>query len=258
MGTTAELVLVDFHGDTLEAVKADGKAWVSLRRCCECLGVDVESQRKKLAAKSWATAAEITAVAQDGKQRELTMIDLKTLSMWLATIDERKVAAAVRTKLVRYQSECATVLERHFFPKPADDKVRPVADIDLELLIQQQESNLAVMRSLQLTRRQLTAVETEVEDVRTVAEQASRRATAALQTAEQNCGWFTVLGYANLTGRRITREEAARAGRVISRRMRLAGMTKQTAVDTRYGHVGQYPEKMLERYFDDLDAGFYE
>ncbi len=46
------------------------------------------------------------------------MISLKSLPMWLATIDERKVKPDTRPKLVRYQKEVARVLTEHFFPSP--------------------------------------------------------------------------------------------------------------------------------------------
>jgi hypothetical protein len=122
---SGELLTIDFYGDTLEACQRDGKVWVSLRRLCENLGVELESQRRKLNAKSWATTGEITAVAEDGKQRAVTAIDLETIPLWLATIDERKVAPDVRPKLVRYQREAARVLADHFFRRPAPPGLTP-------------------------------------------------------------------------------------------------------------------------------------
>jgi hypothetical protein len=43
------------------------------------------------------------------------MIDLESLPMWLACIDERKVPEHVRPKLIRYQKEVKSVLAAHFF-----------------------------------------------------------------------------------------------------------------------------------------------
>ncbi|MBN9119053.1 MAG: hypothetical protein J0I06_07820 [Planctomycetes bacterium] len=74
---------------------ADGKVWVSLRRCCENLGLDVENQRKKLRAKAWAVAVENTATDPDGKTYTVTCVDLDTLPGWLFSIDPRKVKEEV-------------------------------------------------------------------------------------------------------------------------------------------------------------------
>lgn len=111
----ASVVSVPFHGDTLEAVQTgDGKIMVSIKRVCESLGIDVEGQRKKLATCEWATTEFISAVAQDGKQRRLAMIDLESLPMWLATITASKVKAAVRPKLLQFQREAHKVLAAWF------------------------------------------------------------------------------------------------------------------------------------------------
>ena len=70
----------------------DGVVWVSVKRVCEALGVDERSQMRKLGERSWATAVQKAAVAHDGALRQVTMVDLDTLGMWLATIDERRVS----------------------------------------------------------------------------------------------------------------------------------------------------------------------
>src|SRR5690606_671035 len=93
----------------------DGKVWVSLRRCCESLGLSIEGQLKKLKGKAWATMNEKFTVAEDGKQRSVACIDLGTLPGWLFSIDPRKVKEDVREKLALYQKEAALVLAEHFF-----------------------------------------------------------------------------------------------------------------------------------------------
>jgi len=73
------LVKINFYGDKLEAVEEDGKVWASLIRFSDNLGIDPDGQRCKLKDKAWATIVTVTMVAEDGKQREVTMIDLDTL-----------------------------------------------------------------------------------------------------------------------------------------------------------------------------------
>lgn len=110
------LVHVPFHGDTLDATRdASGRVWVSLRRCCDNLGLAVQSQLTKLKGKAWACVTEIVMQAPgDTQSRAHACIDLETLPGWLFSIDARKVAEGAREKLSRYQREAARVLAEHF------------------------------------------------------------------------------------------------------------------------------------------------
>lgn len=138
--------VVKFHGDEIEATLIDGEVWVSLRRCCEAVGLSVAAQIVKLKAKSWAGVAEI-ATRDEGSnlQRITTMIDLDTLGGWLFSIDERKVKVEVRDKLVRYQKEAVKVLRRHFF---GDAAKPPLGDTKTTSLPAEDESRLLVARAL--------------------------------------------------------------------------------------------------------------
>lgn len=122
-----ELVKVQFQGDTLDALKDDaGVVWVSLRRCCENLGVSTQGQLKKLKSKAWAVINEKFMTGPDGKAYAVVMLSLESVPMWLATIDARKVEGHVREKLAVYQKRCAAVLAEHFLtrkaaPEPSTD-----------------------------------------------------------------------------------------------------------------------------------------
>lgn len=110
------LARVPFYGETLDAVKtADGKVWVSLRRCCENLGLAMEVQLRKLKGKAWACMTEmVMQIPGDAQSRSYAMIDLETLPGWLFSIDARKVSEHTREKLAKYQREAARVLAEHF------------------------------------------------------------------------------------------------------------------------------------------------
>ena len=115
---TSQLVLVPFYGDVLEATQDDaGAIWVSLRRLCDNLGIDVENQRKKLAAKRKPVTVMITVTASDGKNYSTSMIAYRAIPLWLATISPNKVKPEVRPKLERYQDEVEQVLADHFLGK---------------------------------------------------------------------------------------------------------------------------------------------
>jgi hypothetical protein len=109
------IVKFDFHGDMLDVVRDEAGVWVSVKRVCEPLSVDPDTQAKKLREKAWATTALKTVVAEDGKTREMFCVALDSLPMWLATIEPSRVAERVRPKLGLFQRECARVLRDHFF-----------------------------------------------------------------------------------------------------------------------------------------------
>jgi hypothetical protein len=110
----SEIIHVPFQGDDVLTVEVGGKAHVILKPALEMIGLDFDSQRQKLGGKSWATTVLVTAVAEDGRARQMLAADVRTFLMLLATIDERRVAEHVRPKLVAYQREVADVIAAHF------------------------------------------------------------------------------------------------------------------------------------------------
>lgn len=108
------LIKVPFHGDTIEAVAKDGPWMASLRRMCENLDVDYWTQLRKLKEKPWATVVIMPMVGADGKNREMAMIDRRTMTMWLANINPGKVKPELRSKIEAYQCEAADALDKYF------------------------------------------------------------------------------------------------------------------------------------------------
>lgn len=101
-------------GSPIMAVQHDGTEWAAVRPICDALGIDSKSQRAKLHGKNWATGVIITSVGADGKSREMYMVDRRTLTMWLATIDTNRVSEAARPTLEAYQLEAANALDSYF------------------------------------------------------------------------------------------------------------------------------------------------
>lgn len=109
-----EIVRIPFHGDDVLAVDVDGKPHIILKPALESIGIDPWTQTEKLRTRSWATTSQRLVVAADGKPREMVTCDVRTFLMLLATIDERRVAADVRAKLVAYQAEVADAIEQYW------------------------------------------------------------------------------------------------------------------------------------------------
>ncbi|MCH6197481.1 phage antirepressor N-terminal domain-containing protein [Corynebacterium mastitidis] len=111
---STQLVSIPFHGSTVQAVDIDGKPHVVFRPIPESLGLDADSQMKRLRRRSWATTVKTAGVGADGKSREVVAVDLRTLTMWLATIDENRVSEEARPLVVAYQAEIADVIESYW------------------------------------------------------------------------------------------------------------------------------------------------
>lgn len=112
---TAAVERVKFYGEEIEATRSDGAVWVSLRRCCESLGVDYASQYTKLKKKRWCRIVLNAIPDARGRSQDTVMIHVDSLPMWLATIEPSRVLPQLRDWLVKWQVEAAAVLRDHFY-----------------------------------------------------------------------------------------------------------------------------------------------
>jgi hypothetical protein len=92
----------------------DGREWAALKPMCETLGIDHATQLRKLQRRSWAVVGQKPMTAPDGKSYQTTVIDSHTIPLWLATIDENRVAPEAKSKLIAYQREAAEALDAYF------------------------------------------------------------------------------------------------------------------------------------------------
>lgn len=110
-----QLVTIPVPGTSnpIMAVQHDGTEWASITHVCDALGIDSKSQRRKIQGKSWACGVMMTLQVA-GQNREVFMVDRRTLTMWLATIDTNRVSEAARPTLEAYQLEAANALDAYF------------------------------------------------------------------------------------------------------------------------------------------------
>lgn len=109
-----EVPTIPFCEADIQSVQCDGEPYVVFRPLVESIGLDYKSQHRKLSGASWATMVMMTTVGSNGSQREMTAINLKTLTMWLATIDEDRVNEASRPLVVAYQDEVAEAVKAYW------------------------------------------------------------------------------------------------------------------------------------------------
>ncbi|MBF6672426.1 phage antirepressor N-terminal domain-containing protein [Glutamicibacter sp. FBE19] len=109
------LVEIPFKNTALYVTSEDGKPLVSLRHMCESIGLDVESQRKRINRSAWGRAVMMTATGSDGKNYQMTMIDRRVMTIWLATVETSRIKdVEVRQRLEAFQNEAADALDSYF------------------------------------------------------------------------------------------------------------------------------------------------
>lgn len=106
---------IPFHGQVIQAALIDGKPYVALKPVCENIGIAYNGQYERLQRQSWAVIRMTRTTGADGKTYEMVMIDRRTFTMWLATIDTSRLKNENARQLVEaYQNEAADVLDRYF------------------------------------------------------------------------------------------------------------------------------------------------
>lgn len=145
---SAALVPVPVPGTDRQimATLVDGQPMVSLRHACEAIGIAFDAQRVKLDGKSWATVTMTVTVGADGKSREMAMVDRRTFTMWLATLDTGRVSSAAKPIIEAFQAEAADALDAYFNEGGA---INPRASEDqLDRIARQAQAQAAVLQAL--------------------------------------------------------------------------------------------------------------
>ncbi|MFF1946776.1 phage antirepressor N-terminal domain-containing protein [Rhodococcus qingshengii] len=142
---TAQLATIPVAGTAgILGAKVDGKAIAAFRPIVEMLGMAYSAQLQKLKSKSWAVVSKFDTTGADGKTYEMVGVGRKTLTMYLATLDENRVKEEVRPILVALQTEAADALDAYFHEGGA---INPAATVDqLERLTIQSERQMWIVR----------------------------------------------------------------------------------------------------------------
>jgi hypothetical protein len=111
----SEVVKLDLSHGSVYTVLVDGRPHVVFRPAVKELGLSYARQLEKLRTRSWASVREkSTQIPGDDQTRRVLAVTLKTFFMWLATINENKIAEEKRPVLIAYQSESADALEAYW------------------------------------------------------------------------------------------------------------------------------------------------
>jgi hypothetical protein len=109
-----EVVQLDLSAGSVQTVLVDGEPHVVFRPAVEAIGLDYSTQLRKIRERSWASRRDIPTTGADGKTYRMVAVDVRTFLMWLATVNETKVAEATRPMLVAYQRETTTAVNDYW------------------------------------------------------------------------------------------------------------------------------------------------
>lgn len=88
----------------------DGKTWIALKPICERLGINWAAQFTKLKADPRFNCCDIATVAEDGRQREMTALQVDQVYGWLYTINPKKISPESYQEIVSFQHYCTQVI----------------------------------------------------------------------------------------------------------------------------------------------------
>lgn len=104
------LMPVPFYEDTVVLVGQGTDPFVAMKPIVKNMGLDWETQLRRLEERFNSVVVELTTTGGDGQQYAMTCLPLRKLAAWLYSISPAKVKPEFRAKIVRYQEECDDVL----------------------------------------------------------------------------------------------------------------------------------------------------
>jgi hypothetical protein len=228
----SDLVPVPVPGaDDLMAAQFDGREWAALKPMCDTLGIDHATQLRKLQRRSWAVVGQKPMTAADGKTYQTTVVDSETIPMWLATIDENRVAEDARPKLIAYQREARAALHSYFNQRTAAPAL----------------NQLDVLRA---ALDQIEATQRDAAEAKAIAQ----RAEARLDGIEGRHDWFSALGYAKTRGLPTYQKFLARVGKHAAMIARSHGIEPDKTQHPHFGYVNSFPVWVWDLAAEGFDA----
>lgn len=141
--TPRELEVLTLSGAvTLELLAAtiDGVVFVAVRPICETLGLSWSGQLERLKRSPWAVIARARTESRfsPGQRkrpvRDTILVDRKTFTLWLATLDGDLLTLEHREQLESFQKESAEALDAYWFeggavnPRATEDQLDRIDD----------------------------------------------------------------------------------------------------------------------------------
>lgn len=229
---SADLVAVPVPGaDDLMAMQDDAAVWVALRPMCDTLGIGFDAQIRKLRRRSWAGIAQRATPSAGGVQLT-TVVTSQTIPMWLATIDENRVAEDARPKLIAYQREAAAALDAYF---------------------NKRATTVPAMNQLDVLRAaldQIEAAQRDAAEARAIAQRTDDR----LAAIEGRHDWLSALAYARQSGLPTHTRFLQKLGKCAAGIARRHGVEPNPVQHQLFGMVNSFPVWVWELAAEGFDA----
>lgn len=259
-----EVVKLDLSAGSVQTVLVDGEPHVVFRPAVEAIGLSYPAQLRKLKDRSWASRSDIATTGADGKTYRMVAVDVRTFLMWLATVNETKVAEATRPMLVAYQRETTTAVNDYWTKGGAINE--RATDEQLDALEQQIEER-RIRRALGLVQL-IAAMDESVDPKWKRSRQLHHYAEAAGEIAEIPAEDRALLVETYLKDRGLSRAESKSVRSSLGRKLALAyemqhGEKPKDSiglVDGRERSVKSYTEAdrpMFDKVWDEFYADRY-
>src|SRR5215204_2623815 len=96
-----EEATIPFHGGEIVTVRDESGEWMSVNQACAHIGIAPGSQITKLRGKPWALLRDDVAIPDSaGRHRQVTLIHVDSVPMWMATIEPLRVKESSRAILI--------------------------------------------------------------------------------------------------------------------------------------------------------------
>ncbi|MGX6513273.1 phage antirepressor N-terminal domain-containing protein [Rhodococcus sp. SJ-2] len=236
--TTGQLVQIAVPGTTatIAAAEVDGKPMVALRPMCDAIGLSYAAQYRKLQGRSWACVALKATHDSSGRLQEMVMIDRRTMTMWLATLDENRVSETAKPTVVAFQAEAADALDAYFHTGQATNP---------------RGTSLSTFDILRAQIDQLEAAQRTADEAKAIA----TKTEARLDAIEGRHDWFAAVGYAKLHDIPNTSTQyLAKVGRQAASIARANGIEPVKVQHALYGLVNTLPAWVWEIAFEGRQA----
>lgn len=232
--TTLAPIAIPGTDATIMATVIDGAPMVALKPMCEAIGIAYSAQLTKLKGKSWAVVSMNDTTGSDGKTYQMAMIDRRTMTMWLATIDENRVSAEAKPTVVAFQAEAADALDAYFHTGQAINPRGKLSTFDI----------------LRAQIDQIEAAQRTADAAMAIASTTESR----LDAIEGRHDWFSALGYAIEYGHNTNSQFLAKIGRHATAIAKEHGIEPVKVQHAHYGKVNSYPKWIWDMVMEGRDG----
>lgn len=131
----------------------DGDQMVAVKPIAEAIGVNWDTQGRKIQKDPKFSCCHMTSTGNDGKKYEMLCLPVRQLNGWLYGINANKVKDSIRPKLLAFQEECHLAIHYHMNGSVSKEVVDALYKIieqqqitinRLELNAKQQAEQLAI------------------------------------------------------------------------------------------------------------------